>query len=142
MTSAPGFLGRTTAGVVDHRLARRALISEYRKGRLARHQVCDAHPELVRAAKELGEPTTRTCPICAADQLVLVTYVFGPRLPAFGRCISTKAELARLDKRTDALTAYVVEVCRSCSWHHLVRTVPVGGRSRRTDKAPVARDGG
>jgi hypothetical protein len=24
----------------------------------------------------------------------------------------------------------VVEVCRSCEWHHLVRTLPVGGRTR------------
>ena len=88
MSSAPGFLARSApAGVVDHRLARRALISEYRKGRLAKHQVCDAHPELVRAGKELGTLTERTCPICEDDKLVLVTYVFGPRLPAFGRCI-------------------------------------------------------
>src|SRR3954447_8971014 len=89
--------GRT--GAIDHRLARRALISEYRKGRLARHQVCDAHPELVRAAKEIGEPTTVECPICEAESLVLVTYVFGPRLPPFGRCVTTKKELAQLDRR-------------------------------------------
>jgi hypothetical protein len=121
---APG----TRRGAVDHRLARLAVISEYRKGRLARHQVCDAHPELVRAAREIGEQTRTDCPICAEDKLVLVTYVFGPRLPPFGRCITTKAELRRLDTRSDDLNAYVVEVCRSCSWHHLLRVLPVGGR--------------
>jgi hypothetical protein len=126
-----GVNGGTDAGVVDHRLARRFLISEYRKGRLARHQVCDAHPELVRAARELGEPTSVDCPICEADKLVLVTYVFGPRLPAYGRCISSKGELTTLNRRGDQLTAYVVEVCRECSWHHLLRVLPIGGRKRR-----------
>jgi hypothetical protein len=118
------------AGVVDHRLARRALITEYRKGRLARHQVCDAHPELVRAAKGIGRETRTECPICEEDRLVHVTYVFGPRLPPSGKCISEPGEMAALDRRADQLTAYVVEVCRSCSWHHLVRTVPIGGRRR------------
>ena len=68
------------AGVIDHRLARRALIVEYRKGRLAKHQVCDAHPELLRAARGIGRETTTECPICEDDLLVHVTYVFGPRM--------------------------------------------------------------
>jgi hypothetical protein len=119
------------AGVIDYRLARRALVSEYRKGRLAKHQVCDAHPELVRAARELGDATSVLCPICAEEHLVLVTYVFGPRLPAFGRCISKRSELSKLGLRTDQLTAYVVEVCPGCSWNHLARIFPLGGRKRR-----------
>ena len=43
--------------------------------------------------------TSQECPICEDDQVVLVTYVFGPRLPAFGRCITTKGELPGLAKR-------------------------------------------
>jgi hypothetical protein len=120
----------TRPGVIDHRLVRRALIAEYRKGRLARHQVCDAHPMLVRAAQSIGVATRHDCPICAEARLVHVTYVFGPRLPASGRCVSGPAEMAALDRRADLLTAYIVEVCPSCAWHHLVRTVPVGGRQR------------
>jgi hypothetical protein len=123
--------GSAHAGTVDHRLARRFLISEYRKGRLARHQVCDAHPELVRAARNVGRPVVTICPICADSNLVHVTYVFGSRLPAHGRCVTSAAEMAKLDRRADPLTAYVVEVCAECSWHHLIRTVPVGGRGRR-----------
>ncbi len=121
------------AGVIDHRLARRSLITEYRKGRLARHQVCDAHPELLRAARGIGRETTTDCPICEEDRLVHVTYVFGPRMGPSGRCVSATNELAVLDRRADQLTAYVVEVCRSCSWHHLVRTLPIGGRRRATN---------
>ena len=80
-------------GEIDYRLARHGVVSEFRKGRLARHEVCDAHPELLRAAREVGDRTSQDCPICADDQVVLVSYVFGPRLPAFGRCITSKAEL-------------------------------------------------
>lgn len=124
MTFGPGAL--RGGGVIDYRLARRALISEYRKGRLARHQVCDAHPELIRNAEALGETTSVDCPICAEQKLVLVTYVFGPGLPAHGRCISRKGELAKLHQRPLDLKAYVVEVCCGCSWHHLTRTFPLG----------------
>ena len=119
------------AGVVDHRLARRHLINEVRRGRLGTEQVCDAHPELVRAAKNVGAPASMPCPICRADTLKLVTYVFGSRLPSHGRCVSTAAELAALNRRADELTAYVVEACTSCRWHHLLRALPLGGRQPR-----------
>jgi hypothetical protein len=119
------------AGEIDYRLARQALLAEYRKGRLGRQQVCDAHPELVRAARALGTATPRECPVCEEEHVVLVSYVFGPRLPAHGRCITSAAELAKLDKRADALVCYVVEVCPACSWNHLMRSFPVGRASRR-----------
>ncbi len=109
-------------GEIDYRLTRQALISEYRKGRLAQHEVCDAHPELRRAAKEVGQPTSQPCPICEDDDLVLVSYVFGPRLPSHGRCVTTKKELQALARRAGDFSCYVVEVCPSCSWNHLART--------------------
>ena len=111
-----------TPGEIDYRLARRALISEFKKGRLAQHEVCDAHPELRRAAQQCSEATSMVCPICEDDHVVLVSYVFGPRLPAHGRCITTKAELKSLAKRSGEFACYVVEVCPSCSWNHLART--------------------
>lgn len=113
-------------GVIDYRLARMAVVSEFRKGRLARHEVCDAHPELKRAAAMASEPTSMECPICEDDQVVLVTYAFGARLPSSGRCITAKDELSKLAKGRDSLTAYVVEVCPSCSWNHLARTFLLG----------------
>ncbi|HQY16562.1 MAG: DUF5318 family protein [Ilumatobacteraceae bacterium] len=117
---------RGAGGVVDHRLSRRHLINEYRRGRLRQDQVCDAHPELIRAARNLGAPATAACPICQLQELRLITYVFGPRLPSHGRCVSTAEELAKLNARPDELTAYVVEACVSCRWHHLLRVLPVG----------------
>ena len=123
------------SGVVDHRLSRRHLINEFKRGRLRQDQVCDAHPELIRAAKNLGTPATVACPICAEDALRLVTYVFGARLPAHGRCVSTAAELNKLNARPDELTAYVVEACVSCKWHHLLRVLPVGRPTPRARKS-------
>ena len=84
-------------GQIDHRLARQHLINEYRRGRLSQDQVCDAHPELIRAAKNVGTESTTPCPICDEDQLRLVTYVFGPRLPAHGKCVTTAKELDALE---------------------------------------------
>ena len=114
--------GADGPGEIDYRLARAAVLSEYRKGRIARHEICDAHPELARAARELGEPTRLDCPVCEQHKVVLVSYVFGPRLPAFGRCISSKKELQAIAKRSGTFSCYVVEVCPACSWNHLART--------------------
>jgi hypothetical protein len=138
-TFTAGLLRGGPLGVVDHRLSRQHLINEFRRGRLAQHQVCDAHPELIRAARALGDPGTVVCPICEDAKVVLVTYVFGPRLPSFGRCISSKREMVELNRRSDDLTAYFVEVCPDCRWHHLLRVVPIGGKKRRV-KAAVAAD--
>lgn len=120
--------GATPAGpgTIDYRLVRQSVISEFRKGRLAQHEVCDAHPELRRAAQHHGEPTARECPICEDANVVLVTYVFGARLPSSGRCISRKGELSQLAERSDQLACYVVEVCPECAWNHLTRTFLVG----------------
>ena len=123
---------RGDRAIVDHRLARRHLINEFHRGRLRQDQVCDAHPELIRAASNVGTPASMACPICRAAQLFLVTYVFGSRLPSHGRCVSTAAELAELNTRTDPLTAYVVEACTGCRWHHLLRVLPIGGGVART----------
>lgn len=115
-------------GIIDHRLARRMLISEVRKGRVPLEHVCDAHPELIRAARNVGTETTSVCPICEETNLRLVTYVFGSRLPASGKCVSTKKQMRELNARADDLSAYVVEACTECRWHHLLRVLPIGGR--------------
>jgi hypothetical protein len=126
--SVDALRGSAGRGQVDHRLMRQSLINEYRRGRLSQDQVCDAHPELIRAAKNVGTEISTPCPICEQEQLRLVTYVFGPRLPPHGRCVSTAKEMTALDRRRDELWAYVVEACIACHWHHLRQVLPVGGR--------------
>jgi hypothetical protein len=118
-------------GQIDYRLARRHTIAEFRRGRLSRLDVCDAHPELLRAARNVGSESPEICPICEDTPLVLVTFVFGSRLPSHGRCITDERELAKLARRRDELACYVVEVCTDCSWNHLARTVLLGGTAAR-----------
>ena len=117
---------RAGGGIVDHRLARRMLINQVRLGRLRRDEVCDAHPELIRAASNVGTETKTLCPICEESKLRIVTYVFGHHLPSHGRCVSTAIEMRRLAQTNGGdRTAYMVEACTACRWHHLLRVWPI-----------------
>jgi hypothetical protein len=114
-------------GNVDYRLARNVVVSEYRKGRLSRLDICDARPELLRAAADAGEDSQEDCPICNDVKLRLVSYVFGHRLPPSGRCVGSRKELAKLASPGRDLACYVVEVCPSCSWNHLAQAFSLTG---------------
>ena len=107
---------------VDYALARRAVLADLRAGRVDRQDVCDAHPELLRAARHVGEPVAAACPVCTHRSLRLVSYVYGDALArANGRCITCASELERLDTAHEEFTRYVVEVCLDCHWNHLQR---------------------
>ena len=60
------------------------------------------------------------------EKLSNVMYVFGPRLPSHGRCISVSGELDRINKRSGEFTAYLIEVCISCGWNHMIRSTTLG----------------
>lgn len=109
-------------GQIDYRLARQNVLHAFRAGDLSAPQVCDAQAELSRNALHCGTAVDEPCPICAEGGLRNVTYVFGPRLPSGGRCITSLAELRRLSQRQATYTAYVVEVCVACAWNHLLRS--------------------
>lgn len=127
-------------GNVDYRLARNVVVSEYRKGHLSRLDICDAHPELLRAAADAGEDSQEDCPICEDVKLRLVSYVFGHRLPASGRCVASKKELAKLASPGKDLACYVVEVCPSCSWNHLAQAFSLTSKGAgRTAPPPAGR---
>ena len=112
---------------IDFRLAREATLQAWREGSLPTAQACDAQRELRRNAEFCGTPVDAECPICDADALVEVTYVFGPRLPRHGRCVTSDKELARLAARQSVSQGYVVEVCTDCGWNHLTRSQAIGG---------------
>ena len=116
---------------MEYRLARNAVVREVRRGRIETVDVCDAHPELLRAARNVGRPSGDECPICEDGRTVEVTYVFGAGLPPGGRCPGTAAELDRLRRRAEPVLCYDVEVCPGCAWHHLLRKYPAGGRAGR-----------
>ena len=82
--------------VTDYALARRAVLRDFRSGALTRLDVCDAHPELMRAAQNIGADIDDECPVCGASNLRLVTYVYGDKLKqANGRAISNTGRAAR-----------------------------------------------
>ncbi len=119
--------------VVEFGLVRHALLAKVASGQLRYEDVCDAHPELLRAARNIGRKTGETCPVCSECELVEVTYVFGARLPSGGTCPTSRAELLKLERREEPVQCYAVEVCVGCSFHHLVRKWAAGGhRSRRS----------
>lgn len=123
--------------VVEFGLVRHALLAKLADGSLRHEDICDAHPELLRAAKNIGRTTGETCPVCSETELVEVTYVFGARLPAGGTCPTSRAELLKLERREDPVQCYAVEVCTGCSFHHLVRKWKAGDRRQRKSQ-PVA----
>lgn len=122
--------GSGVGGRVDYRLARNAVVTEFHKGRLSRLDVCDAHPELLRAAQNVAEETDEDCPICEEAKVRLVSYAFGSRLPPSGTCVTNRGDLARLSRNGRDLSCYVVEVCPVCGWNHLAQTFLVTGGHR------------
>lgn len=137
-TSRPGASGRPEPqrreARVEYRLVRNAVVRDVQRGRVDRVDVCDAHPELLRAARNVGRPSGEDCPICEDERTVQVTYVFGSGLPAGGRCPGTATELDRLRRRAQPVLCYDVEVCPSCAWHHLTRKYPSGGKPARAGR--------
>jgi len=120
------------SGHVDHRLARRHVVNEVKRGRLDRSDVCDAHPELLRAARGVGQVSDVVCPICEDATVRYLTYAFGPRMPAQGKLVETEKELARLDRGAAQLQGYTVEACPACGWNHLQRSFAIGRRPARS----------
>lgn len=120
---------------VDYRLARNSMIRNFRNGRLSSLDVCDAHPELMRAAVHIGEETSEQCPICEETNVVLVSYVFGNGLGASGHNVTSKREISKLARQTDEMTCYVVEVCPKCRWNHLAKSFRLAGNRRKRPSA-------
>lgn len=115
---------------VDYALARRSVLRDLKAGRRDRTELCDAHPELVRAGRHVGEAADEDCPVCGSASLRLVSYVYGDALrQANGRCITYAGELAKLEATHDEFSRYVVEVCVACRWNHLRRHELYGRRS-------------
>ena len=109
-------------GAVDYRFARQNVLRQFTAGELSRADVCDAQPELLRVAVHCSDAAKSPCPVCRADKLRVVRYVFGPRLPKSGRCVTGTRELVRLAQRSGTHRCYELEVCVNCAWNHLIRS--------------------
>lgn len=119
---------RTQRGLVDYTLQRRRVLSQVQSGEASLAQVCDASPYLVRAAKFHGLPTELGCPVCRKENLTHVYWVFGDELGQAAGSARTPDELDRLAEAIGEFDVRLVEVCRSCSWNHLVTAFVMGHR--------------
>lgn len=117
---------RTQRQVVDYVLQRRALLAEVHSGRVGVAEVCDASPYLLRAARFHGEASDQTCPVCRKERLTEVSWVFGDALRHVAGSARTPEEIEQLANQYEDFTVYVVEVCRTCSWNHLVLSYAMG----------------
>jgi hypothetical protein len=153
---------RGTVGVrqyVDYALVRQSTLQDLRTGYVTTTDVCDPHPDLIRAAKHHGEASTRTCPVCrhgdagfgnrldprlgvnggpgltTPSSLVLLHYAYGEELGQFSGRIHSHAGVTELSRDAGNVKVYVVEVCVSCGWNHLVASYVVGdGQSRQAPR--------
>jgi hypothetical protein len=132
---------RTARAVVDYALQRRALLAEVHSGRVGLAEVCDATPYLLRAAKFHGEPSSVRCPLCRKESLTLVSWVYGDALKHAAGSARSADELNRMATLYDEFSVFVVEVCRTCSWNHLVQSYVLGTRgvgARRSRRRTAA----
>lgn len=120
------FVVQTQRQVVDYALQRRALLADVYSGRVGTMEVCDASPYLLRAAKFHGQPSDVTCPVCRKEPLTRVSWVYGDELKHAAGSARAPDELARMAALFEEFTVYVVEVCRTCSWNHLVQSYVLG----------------
>jgi Family of unknown function (DUF5318) len=117
---------RSQRQVVDYALQRRALLADVHSGRVGVAEVCDASPYLLRAARFHGEPTEQSCPVCRKERLTLVSWIFGEELKHAAGSARKPEEIEQLANQYADFSVYVVEVCRTCSWNHLVLSYVMG----------------
>ena len=117
---------RNPRQVVDYALKRRALLAQLHAGRVGVAQVCDAGPYLLQAARFHGVASQQTCPVCRKEQLTEVSWVFGEHLKNLSGSARGAEELDQMDGTHAEFSVYVVEVCRTCSWNHLIQSYVLG----------------
>jgi len=122
-------------------LQRRALLADVHAGRVGLVQACDASPYLLRAAKYHGEATQLSCPICRKERLTRVHYIYGDRLGTLSGQAKTEPELLVMAARASEFNVYEVEVCRSCSWNHLIASYVLGVERPETPAKRAGRTG-
>lgn len=119
--------------VIDYALQRRRTLQAlHQSGRkLARMEMCDADPMLVRAAKHHGEASQVPCPVCASNELMNLQYVFGDQLGQYSGRIKRNTELEEMAHEYGEFKVVVVEVCLSCHWNHMILSYLLGDGVKR-----------
>lgn len=128
--------------VVSYALQRRSVLRGLYGGQAFNgFDVCDADPYLLRAARFHGVPTEGPCPICRVndgrEHLAQVTYVYGEQLGHIAGSAIDPARLPSMAYEYGEFRVYVVEVCTTCHWNHLVTSYMLGdGQPRKAPAKP------
>jgi hypothetical protein len=125
---------RTQRQLVDFSLQKRAVLRDVHSGRIGTLEVCDASPYLKSAARFHGEPTEDRCPICRRENLTLVHYIYGDELKQSAGQARKLAELPVLAMTLREFQVFVVEVCQSCAWNHLIQQYLLGRDALSADE--------
>lgn len=125
---------RSQRQVVDYSLQKRALLRDVHNGKVGTLEVCDASPYLKNAARFHGEPTDDRCPVCRRDNLTLVHYIYGDELKQSAGQARKLAELPGLAMTLREFQVFVVEVCQSCAWNHLIEQYVLGRDALNTEE--------
>jgi hypothetical protein len=128
--------------VVNYALQRRAVLRGLYGGQAFNgFDICDADPYLLRAARFHGTPTEDPCPVCRVtdgrERLTHVTYVYGEQLGHLAGSAIDPARLPSMAFEYGEFRVYVVEVCATCHWNHLVTSYVLGdGKPRKAPAKP------
>jgi hypothetical protein len=125
--------------VVSYALQRRSVLRGLYGGQAFNgFDICDADPYLLRAARFHGSQTSVACPVCRVtdgrETLTHVTYIYGDQLGHLAGSAIDPARLPELAPQYGEFRVYVVEVCSTCHWNHLVTSYMLGDGVPR--KAP------
>ena len=125
---------QTQRGMVDYALRRRSVLAGVTSGRVPVAEVCDANPYLLQAAKFHGVPSEVGCPVCRRENLTHVYWIYGTEIGTAAGSARTPPELEKLAEQFSEFDVYLVEVCRTCSWNHLVYSFVMGHQGERAPK--------
>ena len=89
-------------------------------------EVCDASPTCSAPPASTASRPEQACPVCRKERLTLVSWVFGDALRHAAGSARRPDELERLAALHADFSVYVVEVCNSCRWNHLVLSYVMG----------------
>lgn len=121
---------------VDYTLSKRSTLRRLARGLVSQVDVCDAHPELARAAKYLGDEADEPCPVCDKRELRILYYSFpiGQKMRRYGPGGRPHRASEIPELRTDpaTLTCYEVEICLNCRWNFLRRGFDLVAKPRRS----------
>ena len=74
----------------------------------------------------IGDRSPNGNRVCGRTNVTHVTYVYGDELGQYAGRVKRGPELTEMAAEYGEFRAYVVEVCQSCSWHHLATSYVLG----------------